>query len=105
MKKILHVAQDAIAKNRKRGTNDPAIIIRTSKGGQRAHEAALMVDGREVGRFVYRPHKPLHCGARLWLQVDTNICDIVPVEISNEENPDICDLSMVDIVKAERKRK
>ena len=86
MKQILHVAQDAIRKNAKRGTNDPAIIIRDYKSGQRTHEAALIVDGREVGRFVYRPHKPLGCGARLWLEVDTNICNIVPVEISDAEN-------------------
>jgi hypothetical protein len=86
MKKILHVAQDAIRKNAKHGTNDPAIIIRTSKGGERAREAALVVDGREVGRFVYRPHKPLSCGARLWLEVNTDVCDIIPVEPQEGEN-------------------
>ena len=91
MKQILHVAQDAIRKNAKHGTNDPAIIIRDYKSGQRTHEAALMVDGREVGRFVYRPHKPLSCGARLWLEVDTDIATIVPVEPSNEENPNVCE--------------
>lgn len=80
MKQILHVAQCAIKKNAKHGTNDPVIIVRDYKGGQRAHEAALMVDGREVGRFVYRPHKPLSCGARLWLEVDKDICQIVPVD-------------------------
>jgi hypothetical protein len=91
MKQILHVAQDAIRKNAKHGTNDPAIIIRDYKSGQRTHEAALMVDGRVVGRFVYRPHKPLSCGARLWLEVDTDIATIVPVEPSNEENPNVCE--------------
>jgi hypothetical protein len=85
VKKILHVAQDAIRKNAKHGTSDPAIIIRTSKGGMRAHEAALIVDGREVGRFVYRPHKPLSCGARLWLEVNDQICDIIPVEPENQD--------------------
>lgn len=85
MKQILHVAQDAIRKNAKHGTNDPAIIIRDYKGGERAHEAALVVDGREVGRFVYRPHKPLGCGARLWLQVDTDVCQIIPVEANHED--------------------
>jgi hypothetical protein len=89
MKQILHVAQDAIRKNAKHGTNEPAIIIRDYKDGKRVHEAALVVDGREVGRFVYRPHKPLSCGARLWLEVDTDVCQIVEVEPS-EEGDDTC---------------
>jgi hypothetical protein len=89
MKQILHVAQDAIRKNAKHGTNDPAIIIRNYKSGQRTHEAALMVDGREVGRFVYRPHKPLGCGARLWLEVDTDVCEIIPVGVSDAEKDSV----------------
>lgn len=76
VKQILHVAQDAIRKQ----NGSPAIIIRDYKGAKRTHEAALIVDGREVGRFVYRPHKPLSCGARLWLEVDTDLCQIVGVE-------------------------
>jgi hypothetical protein len=87
MKQILHVAQDAIRRNTKEGTNDPAIIVRDYKGAERAHEVALMVEGREVGRFVYRPHKPLSCGARLWLEVDTHLLTLVPTEPDHEENP------------------
>lgn len=87
MRQILHVAMDAIRKNAKEGTNDPAIIIRDYKSGQRVHEAALIVDGKEVGRFVYRPQRPLGCGARLWLEVDTDVCQIVPIEPRDDESP------------------
>ncbi len=80
MKQILHVAQDAIRKNAKYGTNDPAIIIRDYKGSERAQEAAIIVGGVEVGRFVYRPHKPLSCGARLWLEVNNEVAKIISVE-------------------------
>lgn len=72
----------------KHGTNDPAIIIRDYKGGIRAQEAAIIVDGVEVGRFVYRPHKPLGCGARLWLEVQSDKAQIVPVQPSPLE--EIC---------------
>src|SRR3546814_11710633 len=64
-KRILHVAQCAIASNRKHGTNEPPIILRDYRGSERAHEVDLVVDGEVVGRFVYRPHEPLKCGARL----------------------------------------
>lgn len=97
MKQILHVAQDAIRKNAKHGTNDPAIIIRDYKGGERAHEAAIMVGGVEVGRFVYRPHKPLGCGARLWLEVNTDIAQIIPVEKSDENDPALDDVAACSV--------
>lgn len=84
MKQILHVAQDAIQRNRKEGTNEPAIIIRDYKGSERAHEVAIMVSGKQIGKFVYSPHKPLSCGARLWLEVDTDEAQLVAVSPSEE---------------------
>ncbi len=75
MKQIIHVAQDAIRRNAKNGTNDPAIIIRDYRGVERANEINLvLIDGTVVGKFVYRPHSPLSCGARLWLELDTSVC-------------------------------
>jgi hypothetical protein len=68
MKQILHVAQCTIAANRKNGTNEPAIIVRNYRGAKRAHEVELVHDGKVVGKFVYRPHAPLPCGARLWFE-------------------------------------
>lgn len=80
MKQIIHVAQDAIRRNAKDGTNDPAIIIRDYKGSTRHHEVELMTpDGRVVAKMVYSPHKPLDCGARLWIELDTDVCSAVPV--------------------------
>ena len=54
-KQILHVAQGAIASNRKHGTNEPPKY----NGSCRAHEVELVKDGEVLGRFVYRPHDPL----------------------------------------------
>lgn len=74
MRQIIHVAQDAIRRNTKTGGNEPAIIIRDHRGARRATEINLIVGDQIVGKFVYRPHKPLSCGARVWLELDTDVC-------------------------------
>lgn len=76
MKQILHVAQCAIAANRKDGGLRPPVIIRNYKGAERANEVELVVDGKVVGKFVYSPHKPLACGARLWLESDSDALEL-----------------------------
>ena len=78
---IVHVAQDAIRKNTKEGTNDPAIIVRRGSKPSRHHSVELtLADGTVVGTFIYSPHKPLSCGARLYLSVNDAICTVRPVE-------------------------
>jgi hypothetical protein len=76
VKQILHVAQCVIAANRKNGTDDPAIIVRDYKGSKRAHEVELVHDGVVVGKFIYRPHDPLPCGARLWFESDNKTLEL-----------------------------
>lgn len=77
---ILHVAQCAIAANRKHGTNEPPIIVRDYRGSERAHEVELVDKaGQVLGKFVYRPQDPLSCGARLWLQTDSDKLELRPV--------------------------
>jgi hypothetical protein len=79
MKQIIHVAQDAIRRNAKTGGNEPAIIVRDYKGSTRHNEVELRLDnGIVIGKFVYSPHKPLDCGARLWLELDSPVCSAVP---------------------------
>lgn len=66
--KRLHVDQHAIRANRK-GEHRPPITVQTSKGslkGFRAH-----IDG--PSEFVYRPEKPLSCGARLWIETHAEV--------------------------------
>jgi hypothetical protein len=84
MKQILHVAQCVIAANRKNGTNEPPIIVRNYKGAKRAHEVEIVHDGQVIGKFVYRPHDPLPCGARLWLETDSETVELRPLI---HENP------------------
>lgn len=66
MKKIIHIHQNKIRGNIKRGLRDlePPIIVRTYKGVK--YYSSLKIKGDcEV---VYRPHDPLSCGARLWIE-------------------------------------
>jgi hypothetical protein len=81
VKQILHVAQHAIAANRKDGGLRPPIIVRNHQGAKRAHEVELVVDGNVVGKFVYSPHDPLPCGARLWLESDSAKLELRPTEL------------------------
>lgn len=71
MKSIIHVNQQAISRNRKLGTDDPPLIVRTYRGSKPAHE--IKISGEIT--FKYQPHDPLKCGARLWAETTD------PVEI------------------------
>lgn len=66
MSVIVHVNRQTIAKNAKQGTNEPPLIIRRGRKREYAHEVELV--GR--ARIVHSPHKPLSCGARVWVEAD-----------------------------------
>ena len=77
MKKIIHVNQHKIKHNTKHGTDEPVLTVKTYKDNDYAHEAILKTkEGVEIARIIYRPHKPLSCGARVWIEVDTNDVDV-----------------------------
>ena len=79
MKKIIHVNQHRIRANAKNGTSDPVLTVKTYKSNEYGHRATLTHNGVEVANIIYSPDKPLSCGARVWIEVDT---DIVDVEVS-----------------------
>ena len=80
MKKIIHVNQHKIRKNTKHGTDEPVLTIKTYKENNYAHEAIMRTkDGTVVGKVIYSPHKPLSCGARVWIELDTETVDVEPV--------------------------
>lgn len=66
MIKRIHVNKQKIAQNRKNGTNMPVITCKTYKQNEYGNEVIFF----EEGRVVYRPHKPLSCGARLWIETN-----------------------------------
>ncbi len=69
MKKKIHVNMHHIRHNKKHGTNKPVITVKTSKSNNYAHE----VDILGKSKLVYRPLKPLPCGARVWIETEDKI--------------------------------
>ena len=69
MKKKIHVNMHHIRHNKKHRTNKPVITVKTSKSNNYAHE----VDILGKSKLVYRPTKPLPCGARVWIETEDKI--------------------------------
>lgn len=69
MKTIIHVNQKVIRANLKHGADDPPITVKTYQSNQYASE--VVITG--PCRIVYRPDKPLSCGARLWIETEAEV--------------------------------
>jgi hypothetical protein len=69
MKSIIHVNQHVIKANRKHGEDNPVLTCKTYKDNVYAHE--VYVEG--PCRIVYRPDKPLSCGAHVWIETEATI--------------------------------
>lgn len=60
----IHVNQHVIKANRKNGTDDPPLTVKTYKSNTKAR--SVEIDG--PCRVVYSPDKPLSCGATVWIE-------------------------------------
>ena len=69
MIKRIHVNMHKIRFNRKHGTNDPVITVKTSHSNRYAHK--VIIDG--PSEVIYRPDKPLSCGARVWIETNSEV--------------------------------
>jgi hypothetical protein len=65
----IHVNQLIIRANRKNGTNDPVVSVKRGRSNNYAHE--VEIDG--PSRVIYRPEKPLACGARCWVETEGDV--------------------------------
>ena len=69
MKTIIHVNQHIIKSNTKHGENEPPLTVKTYKENKRAHQVIIYdTQGNKVARVINSPHKPLSCGARVWIE-------------------------------------
>ena len=85
MKKIIHVNQHVLKRNTKQGTDEPVLTVKTYKENNYAHEAIICDKmGNQVARVVYQPHKPLSCGARCWIETDTDTSKVELI-VRNED--------------------
>jgi hypothetical protein len=74
LKTIVHVNQHVIRANAKDGTNEPPLTVKTYKEGWYAHEVDILdAQGNVVATVVHRPHKPLSCGARVWIETKNEV--------------------------------
>jgi hypothetical protein len=69
MKTIIHVNKQIIASNRKHGRNEPPLTVKTYKSNRKCHEAEIL----GPSRVVHSPHKPLSCGARVWIETTAEV--------------------------------
>jgi hypothetical protein len=81
MRTIIHVHQQVIASNRKRGENEPPLTVKTFRSKSRHARPVKSWRASEVqilgpSRVIHSPHDPLPCGARVWIETESEvICD------------------------------
>jgi hypothetical protein len=69
MKKYIHINQHVIKRNNKQGENEPVITVKTYKDNQYAYEVSVT----GPCKVVYRPDKPLSCGAKVWIETESEV--------------------------------
>ena len=69
MKKRIHVNQHNIRANAKDNGKRPVITVKTYKTNQYGHEVVIHGESK----VVYRPDKPLSCGAKVWIETDADV--------------------------------
>lgn len=75
MKTIIHINQHNIRHNINCDPSERKSVItcKTYKTNIYADSVVIADDrGKEIARVVYSPDKPLSCGARVWIEVDSN---------------------------------
>ena len=68
----IHVNQHNIRANNK-GADLPVITVKDYRRNRKVNQAVIMDGDREVARVVYRPDKPLSCGAKLWIETSLEV--------------------------------
>ena len=69
MIKRIHVNQHNIRANMKDGGNRAVITVKTYKSTTYAHEVEIKGDSK----VIYRPDKPLSCGAKVWIETEGEV--------------------------------
>lgn len=72
--KKIHINSNTIKSNAKHGTNNPPITIRK---GQKVETYAHEVIINGPSRVVYQPADPLSCGAKVWIETDSEVTPVI----------------------------
>ena len=107
----IHVNQHVIKANAKYGENNPVFTIK--QGGKNTYAFNVKVVGEM--ELVYSPHKPLSCGAKVWIEtrgdieldgkkIALNPCNEKPIVINGSKHVSIDGLQKVDFKEFLRKK-
>lgn len=89
LKKIIHVNQHVIKRNRLTGENEPPLTVKIKGKSHPAHTVEIL----GPSRVVHSPHNPLSCGARVWIETHAEInliLDGETVEYESDDNEGWC---------------
>jgi len=67
--KRIHVNQHIIKSNNKTGEREPVFTIKFKKKTYTAN--SISIEG--TSKLVYKPDKPLSCGAKVWIETTNTI--------------------------------
>lgn len=73
VKSVVHVNQHNIRANAKGGEQAPVLTVKDYRANRKGNTAVIVVDGKAVGKFVYRPDNPLPCGAKVWFETEHEV--------------------------------
>ena len=82
MKKRIHINMHVIRRNNTTGERNPVITCKTSKDNTYGHRVKIHGDSE----VIYSPDKPLSCGARVWIEMDTETSDVELIVRNTGEN-------------------
>ena len=69
MKTKIHVNQHVVRSNKKHGKKEPVLTVKTYKSNTYAHEVEI----NGTSKVIYSPDKPLSCGARVWIETESEV--------------------------------
>jgi hypothetical protein len=68
-KTIIHVNQHVIKRNSKTGEREPVLTVKQGRKNTYAHEVSI----HGPSKVVYSPDKPLSCGAKVWIETESEV--------------------------------
>ena len=68
-KTIIHVNQHVIKRNSKTGEREPTLTVKQGRKNTYVHEVEI----HGPSKVVYNPDKPLNCGAKVWIETESEV--------------------------------
>ena len=68
-KTIIHVNQHVVKRNSKTGEREPCLTVKQGSRNTYCHEVEIA----GPSKVVYSPDKPLSCGAKVWIETESEV--------------------------------